>query len=681
LATATIAGLGLGAVMALAFLWATSPTDLRDELTQPLLTAVAVGAGVAVAGGALVGRWVQHHLAGSRRLVDEIDLIASVDPSHRATASGSDEVEALTRAVNGLARRWWDSISERDRAIAEGRHQAEQDRERLVTLMAELATGVLVCSAEGRILLYNSQAVQMLSAGGDRSPVGLGRSVFSVLDRGSLTNAIHRLELDTTKVDPVRLTTVGPQGQLLRTSVGPVRSDGTTSLGGFVLMIDEATEEHQGRHERDDLVRSVLEESRGRLAGIGGAVQMLEHFDDLDPSDVDRFHRIIREESDQLSGYLAGVQERHRRLTGQGWELTEMLCRDLVWALQRRLEAVGATIIPCDPGDELWVGVDAGGVIEVVAALVDEVAGDGDHPARPEVEMTARPHDGFVALEVTFGDGVPTEVLEVAVSTGSLGHVARRHGGEAWQTGGERPTITVLLPRVEAVVSIAGPVPGEDRPTTYDFDLLSRQPVDAEQAGRSLSELSYTVFDLETTGVEPTRGDRILSVGAVRIVNGRLLRHETFDRLVDPERDIPEKSTAIHGITTDQVAGQPTIETVLPSFARFVEHTILVGHNLAFDMRFLELARPATGVRMDHAVLDTLLLGELAFGESEIHSLDWMAETLGVDVIGRHTALGDALVTAEVFLRLVPLLETKGLRTLGAATDAAATTRYARLEY
>jgi DNA polymerase-3 subunit epsilon len=189
------------------------------------------------------------------------------------------------------------------------------------------------------------------------------------------------------------------------------------------------------------------------------------------------------------------------------------------------------------------------------------------------------------------------------------------------------------------------------------------------------------VFDLETTGMEPMRGDRIISIGAVRIINGRLLRHEIFDRLVDPERDVPATSTVIHGITDDLVSGQPTIEDVLPRFARFVDTTVLVGHNVAFDMRFLELSRPATGVRFDNSVLDTLLLAELAFGESAVHSLDWVAETLGVDVIGRHTALGDSLVTAEVFLRLIPLLETKGLRTLGEATAAAATTRYARLRY
>ena len=98
-------------------------------------------------------------------------------------------------------------------------------------------------------------------------------------------------------------------------------------------------------------------------------------------------------------------------------------------------------------------------------------------------------------------------------------------------------------------------------------------------------------------------------------------------------------------------------------------------------MRFLQLKEAATGVVFDQPVLDTLLLSALVHPQQESHRLEAIAERLGVPVLGRHTALGDAMVTAEVFLKLVPLLAERGIRTLGQAREAAQKTYYARLTY
>ena len=108
---------------------------------------------------------------------------------------------------------------------------------------------------------------------------------------------------------------------------------------------------------------------------------------------------------------------------------------------------------------------------------------------------------------------------------------------------------------------------------------------------------------------------------------------------------------------------------------------MLVAHNAAFDMRFLQLKEASDGVRFDQPVLDTLLLSAWLQPNQESHGLEAIAERLGVAVIGRHTALGDAMVTAEVFLRLVPLLQAKGIHTLGQARAAAQQTYHARLRY
>ena len=88
----------------------------------------------------------------------------------------------------------------------------------------------------------------------------------------------------------------------------------------------------------------------------------------------------------------------------------------------------------------------------------------------------------------------------------------------------------------------------ESRPEYYDFDLFDRAGQVAELENQLLTELTYTVFDMETTGLNPSEGDEILSIGAIRIVNCRLLREERFEQLVDPLRPIPWESVQIHGI-------------------------------------------------------------------------------------------------------------------------------------
>jgi DNA polymerase III subunit epsilon len=280
----------------------------------------------------------------------------------------------------------------------------------------------------------------------------------------------------------------------------------------------------------------------------------------------------------------------------------------------------------------------------------------------------------------------PLATADAAAST--VGEVLERHGGEAWceddpEAGGAR--LRLLLPVGEAPradrPAAGGPAPAAvgNRPEFYDFDLFGAADGGAELEERSLDQLRYTVFDTETTGLNPSAGDEIISVGAVRVLGGRLLRQETFDQLVDPRRPVSPLSVKLTGIAPELLEGQPTIDAVLPAFARFCEDTVLVGHNVGFDMRFFELKQERTGVRLSQPVLDTLLLSAALEPEQEDHSLEAMAARLGVSVVGRHTALGDALLTGEIFLRQVRLLAAQGITTLGDARAAARSTYLARM--
>jgi DNA polymerase-3 subunit epsilon len=225
------------------------------------------------------------------------------------------------------------------------------------------------------------------------------------------------------------------------------------------------------------------------------------------------------------------------------------------------------------------------------------------------------------------------------------------------------------------VSGIAGDVPGPARPEMSDlslFEEMERRVGPAEREHR-LEDLSFVVLDVETTGLRPELGDRIVSLGAVRVRGGAVRAGETFDALIYPERPVPSESTRFHGITDAMVAGAPAIGAVLPAFLRFAEGAVLVGHEASFDMAFLRRGLERLGLpplAATHPVLDTRLLSRLVHGPEVAHTLEAVAARLGVTVVGRHSALGDATTAAEILVRLLVLLKTRGLVTLGDTLDA-----------
>jgi DNA polymerase-3 subunit epsilon len=218
------------------------------------------------------------------------------------------------------------------------------------------------------------------------------------------------------------------------------------------------------------------------------------------------------------------------------------------------------------------------------------------------------------------------------------------------------------------------------RPVSYEFDLF-HQPGQEALGKVSLRNLSYVAFDTETTGLNPSTGDEIIQIGAVRIVNSRLLHNECIDQLVNPQRPVPISSVKVHGIDPDLLPSQPTITEVLPDFHAFSIDSVLVAHNAAFDMRFLQLKEEKTGLHFDNPVLDTLLLSSIVHPNQEGHSLDAIAERFNLTIVGRHTALGDALVTAEILLKLIPLLKAQGVHTLEEALIASSQSPFAKMKY
>ena len=371
------------------------------------------------------------------------------------------------------------------------------------------------------------------------------------------------------------------------------------------------------------------------------------------------------------------------------WPLQEMLGADLVTAAAQRIEAeTGQPIAGTEVDDGLWLSVDSFALTQALAFLARRLG--EPRAARPSASASRRAAAGPTSTclarrrhPAADPAGWQTEAMDLAGGASPLSprDVAERHGGELWLEHDRAARLSFFRFLLPLAIGRDAETGATERPEYYDFDLFASSDAARALDDRPLDQLAFTVFDTETTGLDPAGGDEIIQIGAVRIVNGRLLRGERFDQLVDPGRSIPEASIPFHGIRPEMVRGQPRIAEVLPAFRAFAADTVLVGHNVAFDMRFLQLKEAATGVRFDQPVLDTLLLASVAQPNETSHALEAIAARLGVTVAARHSAAGDALTTAQVFLKLLPLLRERQVVTLGQAREAAKDSFYARIRY
>ncbi len=407
-----------------------------------------------------------------------------------------------------------------------------------------------------------------------------------------------------------------------------------------------------------------------------------------------RFIGIIGEEAQRMSAGLDQAAGQFADSLLTEWPLEDMRGADFITAACRRVEGRLGLPTKLEAVDEsIWMKVDSYSLMQAVTYLASRLQGEfgireirfalgsADQIAHLDVIWTGAP----LGSETTMAWQTDAMELGGEACPLTLKQIIERHNAEIWyqiHKAAQREYFRIAIPvtRPEETPWSAPPVV-ESRPEYYDFDLFNQPGQTPELDSRPLSALSYTVFDTETTGLKPSEGDEIVSVGAVRIVNGRLLEHEVFEQLVDPQRAMSPEAGRITGIDAAMLENQPTIDRVLPAFGQFCEDTVLVAHNAAFDMRFLRLKEEATGVRFAQPGLDTLLLSAVIHPDLESHSLEVIAERMGVSPIGRHTALGDAIMTGEVFLRMIPLLAEQGIRTLGEAREASQKTYFARIEY
>lgn len=700
-------------------LWADLAEDERAaflavvEPRIPLLVIMAASAAffIALPVRSLFRRYVEH----AHRLVEDIGLLLA-QPERRLEVSGSSDLQAIAEAVNELANRRQALETEVNARIEAAMRAVADERNRLAALMSELTQSVVVCNLDGRILLYNNRARLQFrtlagapGANGGGEILGLGRSIYAVFERELIAYALESIQhrLNRESEQPVaQFVTTTRSGQLLRVQMAPVvaaageAEAAERSVSGYVMMLDNITVMFEKESKRDVMLQSLTEGTRAGLASIRAAAEMMVEVPDMEAEQRARFLSVIRDESQRMSARLAEVSNSFADALKGRWPLEEMRGADLIAACARRIEGAMAAMVRRDPesiDESVWIKVDSFSLMQAFAYLSSRLV---DEYGVREVRFRLSQEGRLAHLDLCWaGASMSTETvmnweLDAMSFAGeasplTVREVIERCDGEMWF---QRERVSHLsFFRFALPLAQAKPSPhteagsaylrADSRPDYYDFDLFQSIELTDALGERKLTELSYTVFDTETTGLNPRQGDEIIQIGASRIVNNKLLRGEFFDQLVDPQRELSAASTAIHGITPQMLQGQPVIGKVLPAFHSFAAETVLVAHNAAFDMRFLQLKEEETGCRFDHPVLDTLLLSAVIHPNQESHRLEAIAERFGIAIIGRHTAMGDAIVTGEVFLRMIPLLADMGIVTLRQAIEASQKTYYARVDY
>lgn len=530
------------------------------------------------------------------------------------------------------------------------------DKNKLEQLLADVPPAVLLCTGRHHLVFYNGVAQQMLA--GSQRPVCLDRNIFDYLSEGPIRDAHHRLIESADPDAVVEFICLSPCGR--RRLAGRMRlaSDNGGDQAAYVMTLRDVTTEVAAYARRDALLGDVFQQVRPIVTDLSH--RLVSSAPDIRGDDA------VAAQFRLLDSTLADLEARFESCRSDGWPMAPTDARELAGQLRRDLEGrklsldleVAEIAIRCNVFDIVSL------LAHLVTRISQETGGSHFHLAISDAGAAADVAISWQGAPVS-PDSLNTWLGEPVFDGGVTCEAILRAHGNAFVAGGSghSPSISTRLRPIERLR-----LPGTDvsRHVVYDFDLLSRMHYEKLSDAR-LDGLTYVVFDTETTGLLPEQGDEIVQIAAVRIVNGKRVKNEVFDLLVNPGRSIPASATAIHGVSNAMVADAVSVQEAVRQFHRFAEDAVLVAHNAPFDMEFLTRREKEVGLRFVNPILDTVLVSATAFGRAETHTLDALAERLGVviDEKARHTALGDAIATADVFIKLKDMLAGRGLTRFG----------------
>ncbi len=636
----------------------------------------------AILAGLAAALMVNRYVRPVEKLSDISSLLGKNTSLPEYSPSGITFIDRLGQNLDAAAKRLNDQESEMQEQLRSASRKLSRERDTLATIIEQLQEGLVVTNKEGRILLFNAPAEQMLSLPDKNPPtyLGLGRPLDQVIE-----NAPVQLAIDESRHPDgngsFRFTVSSPGDQLLQIRAIPASLKDDPDSGNlfFIRNITGSVLKHHKEEEfADDGIRRV----RDSVAGIRAAADNLKNYPDAGADMQEQFLGLILNETETIAALVGDYQkEQGKNKPGEG--LNQVISLSALLGMMQRISAQsGLNLSFSFPEDEPYVEADACSVsisLLYMTGKIKELMGDdiriasesADEHHKIKISWTGEEPDQD-QLQNWIGGFPEFDGIKLPFS---MQTVMQQHRAEWWtQSEDGSCEFNMILPKAEKPAS---PKTGKGH---FDFDLFQFS-LSSEIAKTPLKKITATVFDTETTGLYPSDGDRLISVGAVRILNGKLRENQSFHHYINPGRPIPEASTRIHGITDEMVAEKPNAAHCLKDFYRFCEEDIFIAHNAAFDMRFLELEQRGAGVDFSRPVIDTLLLSTILHPNLEGHSIDDLATRYGIKTETRHQALGDAIMTARVFLKMIPLLAGINIHTIEDATRASRESVYAKIRY
>ena len=177
----------------------------------------------------------------------------------------------------------------------------------------------------------------------------------------------------------------------------------------------------------------------------------------------------------------------------------------------------------------------------------------------------------------------------------------------------------------------------------------------------TIDQVEFTIFDTETTGLDPAGGDRIVEIAAVRLRGQAVVAQ--FNSLVNPGRPVSDAAYQVNKISDEMLVGAPFMPELIPAFLDFIKGSCLCSYNMPFDLGFLEQELQLAGVHVsaDIACVDILAMARRLLPRLERHALWFVAQSLGIDVVQEHRAMKDVHMTVRVFNVLRDMLRQKGI--------------------
>lgn len=174
------------------------------------------------------------------------------------------------------------------------------------------------------------------------------------------------------------------------------------------------------------------------------------------------------------------------------------------------------------------------------------------------------------------------------------------------------------------------------------------------------SEVYFAYLDVETTGLDPSSGDKICEIAVIKTIDGQIA--DEFVSIINPGRNIPERAVSIHGITQAMVSRAPLFRDIAKDLLDFLEDTVLVAHNAKFDLEFLrsELSN-LTLPLPENEVIDTLRIARRYYSFPS-NSLGEIARSIGLPIDEQHRALADVKTTKDIFEYFLRDLDRRGIR-------------------